>query len=247
MSESIRWLGESGMFAQRLLTTIKEKGLTQKYVAQQVGAKEQTISQYAKGKVLPNAEMIYQIANCLQVSADYLLGLSDVKSKDLNIRDIHQITGLTEEAILVLMSMISDEIKSIRKEHPEYSYSEARNILETRSTLEQSDALWMARLASILIDDGGTPAEYDFNGELVRGWSRPIFEILGDILLWHKRLGEWEFYDLKGKIHRKDGSLSDEDYPFCFTADQIQNVHLLELNNALIDLYRRLGMRERRS
>ena len=231
----------NGSFSKNLKTAMKSKGLNQKQLAEKIGVTPQSISYYCNGTRLPDVDILRLLASCLDVSADYLLGLTEAKSKDPNVKDIHQMTGLSENVILSLMSIISDEIKSIRKEHPEYSYSEARSILE------KGDALWVARLASILIDDGGTPAEYDFNGELVRGWSRPIFEILGDILLWHKRLGEWEFYELTGKICRKDGSLSDEDYPFCFTADQIQNVPLLELNNALIDLYRRLGMRERRS
>lgn len=52
-------------------------------------------------------ETLYKAAKLLNVSADYLLGLSDVKSSNPDIHTAVEITGLTEEAINSLRTLIN--------------------------------------------------------------------------------------------------------------------------------------------
>lgn len=53
--------------------------VSQAEIAQSVGISQQGWARYEKGKALPGAEIIHQICETLDVSADWLLGLSDSK------------------------------------------------------------------------------------------------------------------------------------------------------------------------
>lgn len=52
-------------------------GLKQEDVAAKIGIMRQAYQPYETGKVTPSASMIIKIATTFNVSADYLLGLSD--------------------------------------------------------------------------------------------------------------------------------------------------------------------------
>lgn len=63
--------------AESLKRFRKQWGLTQKQIASVLGVSQQTYQVY-EGKSVPSASIIVQLANHFNVSADYLLGLSDV-------------------------------------------------------------------------------------------------------------------------------------------------------------------------
>ena len=52
-------------------------GMSQKYVALSLGIKEPSVSTWESGKTLPSHENIIKLSKLFNVSADYLLGLSD--------------------------------------------------------------------------------------------------------------------------------------------------------------------------
>ena len=63
----------------RLLALRKARGLTQEDVAvsvKAIGGKAQ-ISKYEKGHITPSSQMVYALAEYLECSADYLLGMAD--------------------------------------------------------------------------------------------------------------------------------------------------------------------------
>lgn len=86
-------------FAVRLRTLINEKDTNIKKIAEVVGVTRQAISQYKQGIATPCLDKLLGIATFFNVSSDYLLGLSDVKSTDTNIKSICDYTGLSETAI----------------------------------------------------------------------------------------------------------------------------------------------------
>lgn len=64
-------------FGKIIKTTIDDKGLTQKWVADRVGTTEATISRYINGKKNPlSIEFLCQMSKALNVSTDYLVGLT---------------------------------------------------------------------------------------------------------------------------------------------------------------------------
>lgn len=64
-------------FYDRLVYIRKKRGLTQKNLAEILNISPTCLNYWEKGKTEPNVEMIKKISESLDVSADYLLGLSE--------------------------------------------------------------------------------------------------------------------------------------------------------------------------
>ena len=72
------------VFTDRLKQSINERGLTQRMLATLIGTTEQSVSRWANGNRTPNADMLYRMCKALDVSADYLLGLSNEKVNNMD-------------------------------------------------------------------------------------------------------------------------------------------------------------------
>jgi|GEM_PF-1245350 len=64
-------------FADRLLKFRKKTGQSQQNVASALGISQPTMSSYEQGKTLPNLQKLAALCSQLEVSADFLLGLTD--------------------------------------------------------------------------------------------------------------------------------------------------------------------------
>lgn len=93
--------GEKNAFALRL-KNLMDDTTTQQQLADVLNITRQTVSLYLNGSSLPPIEKLVEIANYFNVSTDYLLGLSDVKTPQIDIRAICEYTGLSESAINIL-------------------------------------------------------------------------------------------------------------------------------------------------
>ena len=65
---------------KRLTELRKEKHLTQQRLAIDLGIDQSSISSYETSKYLPTVEVLAKYAEYFGVSADYLLGLTEVKT-----------------------------------------------------------------------------------------------------------------------------------------------------------------------
>lgn len=73
------------MFSERLRTLRRRKGETQESAADKMGIPKATYGTYENGKYFPDAEKIAKMADFFNVSADFLLGLSDEPSLTTNV------------------------------------------------------------------------------------------------------------------------------------------------------------------
>ncbi len=64
-------------FKERFNEILKNSGKTQIEIANELEVSRQMISEYKTGKSVPSLEKLYELCKCLDVSADYLLGLDD--------------------------------------------------------------------------------------------------------------------------------------------------------------------------
>ena len=103
----------NSVFATNLRSVMREKKITQQEIADVIGISRQAVSQYQDGSTLPNIETLCKIANFLNVSSDFLLGLTDVKSQDMNVRTICEYTGLSEKALEVLVHKTTYNVNSV--------------------------------------------------------------------------------------------------------------------------------------
>lgn len=85
---------------QRLNELLEEKQIPQDEFAKKVGIAGGTLSNYCSGKKLIKSEFLPKIAKVLNVSTDYLLGVSEVKNYSYN--ELNKRFGLNDNAIEVL-------------------------------------------------------------------------------------------------------------------------------------------------
>ena len=59
----------------RLRESIKNSGIPQKVIAQELGVSPQTVSKYMKQDIFPALDTLAKLCKLLDVSADYILGI----------------------------------------------------------------------------------------------------------------------------------------------------------------------------
>lgn len=65
-------------FTERFNEALKSSGAKQNELALYCNITKQSISDFKKGKSFPSIDTLYKICQFLDVSSDYLLGLSDI-------------------------------------------------------------------------------------------------------------------------------------------------------------------------
>ena len=115
--------------------TDQRKEWTKSALAEQIGVKIQTVSQWANGISLPNAAQIIALANTLDSSTDWLLGLSEIRTTNPDIQNACIVTGLSEKSITVLHTMFSEYVTLSEKMEAMGIPREA--ILSSQTALDQ--------------------------------------------------------------------------------------------------------------
>lgn len=87
------------LIAARITEAREALNLTQKQLAEKLGISRSTLCLYEAGANKPDALFMNRLAQIAPFSADYLLGLSDIKAQDANTRMICRQTGLSETAV----------------------------------------------------------------------------------------------------------------------------------------------------
>lgn len=68
-----------GILAKRLKELREERGYFQKFVADKLGIRSNTLSGYENGTRMPDPAMLTKIADLYNVSVDYLLGRTAIR------------------------------------------------------------------------------------------------------------------------------------------------------------------------
>ena len=69
-------------FSLRLKNLRAESKISQSALGQMIGISQQTVAKWEKGLATPNPETVGKLAQIFDVSADFLLGISDRKSNE---------------------------------------------------------------------------------------------------------------------------------------------------------------------
>lgn len=96
-------------FGDKIRALRMEKKLTQNDLAARLGIVGASVSSYEKNKQYPSVEVLIQLCQTFDVSADYLLGLSDDKNFNTST--------LTEEQLQIVLRLINEfEQSNVLKE-----------------------------------------------------------------------------------------------------------------------------------
>lgn len=87
-------------FGEKLKALRIKKGITQKNLADNLGLANATISAYEQNSKYPSVEVLIEICSFFNVSADYMLGLSE----SMELRK----TGLTDSQMRLLRNLIEE-------------------------------------------------------------------------------------------------------------------------------------------
>lgn len=86
----------------RINEALALRDVKQKDLAKMLGVTDNTVSYYCSGSRTPNTQQITEIAKFLNVSADWLLGLSDNRTTDQATKELCETLGLSDLAIDLL-------------------------------------------------------------------------------------------------------------------------------------------------
>ena len=81
-------------FGSRLIFAREKKGLNQKKLSELLEITPTRLNYWEKDKREPDVEMIKKIANILDTTGDFLLGLEDYEGKNYNIKDKQELLNL---------------------------------------------------------------------------------------------------------------------------------------------------------
>ncbi|MBZ5961748.1 helix-turn-helix domain-containing protein [Leuconostoc gasicomitatum] len=98
-------------FGEKLKSIRKSKRLTQFELSERLQVSKGTVSAYEQGLSYPSIETLVKICDTLEISSDYLLGISD----DLTFK----MGGLTDqqmESILQFISLIEQANKNVNRQ-----------------------------------------------------------------------------------------------------------------------------------
>lgn len=98
-----------GKFEIRLKELRESQGLTLQNLADETGINRVTLTNYENGNRHPDERALTIIAKYFEVSLDYLVGISNVKSYDADVHSICEYTGLNEQVVKTL-NRIRDKV-----------------------------------------------------------------------------------------------------------------------------------------
>lgn len=102
----------NAVFPSRLRGLMHEKKLKHDELAEKLGVTYRSVGTYCRGEVMPSGDMIVKIAKALSVSADYLLGLSDIRTICSGKEAVIDYLSIPEKTAENLHSLAVDESTS---------------------------------------------------------------------------------------------------------------------------------------
>jgi len=120
----------------------EEMNLTQEQFADKYGYPRSTLAKLEAGIRDFKSTEIIKLAEQLNVSTDYLLGVTEVKSTDINIKTFAEAIGLSDEVIKMFMLMKNNAYYNSENKVNEFKY-----MLHIANYLIASDEFNMALMA----------------------------------------------------------------------------------------------------
>lgn len=110
-------MAKNNILGSRIKALRQKMGLSQLELASKLNCTQAALSQYESGNREPGLSDLKAIAERLNTTTDYLLGLTDVPQNDVNIRMIGDYLGLSDQSIKVLHTNYSKYRKKTSEEY----------------------------------------------------------------------------------------------------------------------------------
>lgn len=169
--------GYNTLFAKRLRKLIEDNNITQNQLSGILGKTRQAINNYTLGNTAPDADTLIKLSEYFNVSVDYLIGVSNVKTIDKDIKFICDYTGLSENAVKKLHLLKIESVQGYIESDIEikgFTELVKKKIIEDEEMINSTkrDAKELLDLLSKLIEDG----------------KHNIFDVIIELELYLKKL-----------------------------------------------------------
>ena len=94
-------------YNERIKSLRQSKSITQSKLAKELSIAKTTLAAYEQGKSEPSINTILKLADFFNVSIDYLLGRTNIKSPNVEISYMANYLGLSEKSIANLVNLNS--------------------------------------------------------------------------------------------------------------------------------------------
>lgn len=105
---TVKEIQKSASLGERIAYLRTSKGLKQEDIATKLIKDRTLINRFESGDRAPDIQTIIELAKLFDVSTDYLLGLNDIESSNINNIEINKLTGLSNKAIGNLTKLNED-------------------------------------------------------------------------------------------------------------------------------------------
>ncbi len=182
---------------------LAEKGILQKELAEHIGVTPNTVSYYLSGDRCPDIDKLIEIAKYLNVSTDYLLGLSTSKFIDEKHKGTYELIGLSDDAIINLAEMNDYAINGSKDFRVWNEYIEEKSRKNTFGKLELISFLLESNLSDFMcaLDYG---VKYK---KQLEDWNNRVVEFLQEV----KSIKKFD-KSIADKIAEKRTKLMNDEY-----------------------------------
>ena len=171
----------------RLKELRKAKGLKQREVAEQIGVRQQAFSYYETGTINPSLEVAKKIADCFDISIDWLLIENAPRNVDVNLSAVCKFTGLSPESVNTLHNKTEKSYKEFAS-----LFFESLDADIVFSNLEYADTSISKALADA--ERGVDSSEHYKNFRMARFEAKDAFNAFVDNVF---RIRECEYDDIE--------------------------------------------------
>ena len=97
---------DAPIWAKRIAAIMNTTNMTQDELASKTGVSSSTLTGWLKNGTEPKISGFLCVAKALNVSVDYLLGLTDVQSLDTDLKAVCDFTGLSEQSVITIKEIV---------------------------------------------------------------------------------------------------------------------------------------------
>jgi transcriptional regulator with XRE-family HTH domain len=140
------------VFAKRIKELRKQQNLTQKELADELGVSMGSIGFYENQERTPDIDFLNSASDYFDVSADYLLGRTDVKSQDIDVRTMSEKLGLSEEVLIKIKRYIDPDYQiyvEVRDSDEEGAFSVSDYNMSDVINMVMENSLFFALLEKV--------------------------------------------------------------------------------------------------
>lgn len=141
-------------FSVRLKKLRTEAGLTQAQLADKLGVSVAALSYYEIQKRVPDIIFLSRVKDFFDVSTDYLLGITDIRKVEGDLKSACEYTGLSEQAILNLRATKHSELYNKSNLRLNITFLSMLNYFLTCETLSEDGLLYRLFLYIIYKSNG---------------------------------------------------------------------------------------------